>query len=99
MDLPIACTLAAVDVPARAEEIRALGRDSLLAVDNDDRRAVLRFRADAETRLRVERFVAAESECCAFLSFAFDGETLTIDAPDGAESTLSDFVSLLRSTA
>jgi hypothetical protein len=93
---PIACTLRAADVPARAEEIRALGRDGLLSAEGDERRAVLRFRGDAATRARVERFVAAESECCAFLRFEIDGSgTLTIAAPEGAGAALADFVALL----
>jgi hypothetical protein len=96
MDLPIACTLSAADIPARAADVRALGRDGLESADFDGRRAILRFRDDAAIRERVERFVAGESECCAFLSFTTDGATVTIAAPAGGESTLADLVALLR---
>jgi hypothetical protein len=92
-DLPIACTLDAPALEERLAEIRAVGRDALIAAEPG---GVLRFRATPDTRRRLERIVAAEAECCAFLGLELleqDGELrLTISAPEGAEPVASGLV-------
>jgi hypothetical protein len=99
---PIACTLDPAEMPQRGEEIRALGRDGLLAVDRDERRVMLRFRPGAAIRRRVESIVAAESRCCAFLDFTIadeeDATVLTIEAPDGGEPTMHELAGLFAET-
>ena len=95
-DPPIACSLTAADLPARVDEIAALGRDALVAAHAADRRALLRFAAHPGVRERVDALVAAESRCCAFLTMRVEqagGEVaLTVDAPPGAEHVLRDMV-------
>lgn len=95
---PIACTLDPAEMPQRGEEIRALGRDGLLAVERHERRVTLRFRPDAAIRLRVESIAAAESRCCAFLDFtitrAGDATVLTIEAPEGGEPAMHELAGL-----
>lgn len=85
--LPIACTLSPAEMPRRAEQIRAVGRDGLIGADRGGRGAVLRFRP--EVRARVEEIVAAESACCAFLDFDLTEEdgaiVLRIAAPEGGD--------------
>jgi hypothetical protein len=97
--LPIACTLSAADLRARGEELRALGGDGLLDATEQEGRAVLRFRPDASIRERVERVVAAESECCAFLEFALvhsdDATVLTISAPNGGAEIVHELAGAL----
>jgi hypothetical protein len=97
--LPIACTLSPAEMPRRAAEIRALGRDALMTVELSEGRAVLRFRADPSTRARVERIVAAESQCCAFMDFDLfagdDAIVLTIAAPGGGEAPVQQLADLL----
>ena len=92
MELPIACSLGPADLSARLDEIRALGRDALLAAELDGTRAELRFAPGA--RERVERIAAAEARCCAFLAFDIrddDGAVvLTIDAPADAQPVLEE---------
>jgi hypothetical protein len=92
--LPIACTLSPTDLTARGAELRALGDDGLLELSEDDGRAVLRFRADPDVRARIEAIVAAESECCAFLSFrlehAADASVLTIGAANGGAEVMHE---------
>ncbi len=92
-DVPLACSLDAPSLGERLAEIRALGRDALLAAEPE---GVLRFRATPETRRRLERIVAAEAECCAFLSLDLreaDGELrLAIAAPPGAEPVAAGLV-------
>jgi hypothetical protein len=85
-ELPIACSLTASQLPQRLAEIAALSRDSFLADGPDG----LRFRGDETTRARLEALVAAEAECCSFLSFDIrrgEGElVLSIAAPLDAQS-------------
>jgi hypothetical protein len=93
-ELPIACTLSAAEMPARLEEISALGA-RLLSRDDDGRQVILRFRSDGDTRGRLETLVAAEARCCAFLELTLNEDdeaiSLTILAPEGAEEALGEF--------
>jgi hypothetical protein len=95
---PIACTLSPADMPQRAADIRALGRDALLTVERSEARATLRFRRDSATRTGVETIVAAESKCCAFIDFelsdAADAIVLTLEAPAGGEPAMHMLVDL-----
>ena len=92
-DLPIACSLDADALAERVGEIRALGRDALIAVDPG---GVLRFRATPSTRERLERIVAAEAECCPFLGLELSQERdelhLTVSAPNEAEPVAMELV-------
>ena len=94
-ELPIACSLSAGDLEARQAELVAIGRRSLLAVTRADRVPVLSFRNDGGTRAELERIVAAEAECCAFLEMKIgEGDllTLTIDGPEGAGPIIEELV-------
>jgi hypothetical protein len=95
-ELPIACSLTAADMPGRLAEAAAIGRAGLLGVEATEARAVLHFRADADTRARLAAIVAAEAECCPFLAISLDDGrgalALTIEAPPGAEPVLRDLV-------
>ena len=94
----ISCTLSPDDMPKRAAEIRALGREALLSVERSEAGATLRFRGDPVTRARVERIVAAESKCCAFIDFELSGSddplVLTLRTKAGAEPALHMLVDL-----
>jgi hypothetical protein len=93
---PIACTLPAAELPLRLAEMSALGHDALISSEREARTARLRFRADGSARRRLDAIVAAESSCCAFLTFDVrtdsDALMLTITAPAGAEPALDDLV-------
>ena len=93
---PIACTLSDAELPARAAHLRTLGADALVGADVGDGRAVLRFRADAEERVR--RAVAAEAECCAFLDLRLerggDDLLLTVAAPEGAGEAVAQLAAM-----
>jgi hypothetical protein len=99
-ELPIACSLNATELPARLAEMAALGRDALLDARTGQTRAELRFAAGAGVCERVEAIVAAESQCCAFLTMAVTAESdtvlLTIDAPEGADVVLAELVDAFR---
>jgi hypothetical protein len=93
-DPPIACSLSADELPPRLDAIGEIGRTSLLAVEHAGGRAELRFRPAA--RDAIAAIVAAEAECCAFLSMELRDEpealVLTIGAPKGSEPVLHELV-------
>jgi hypothetical protein len=83
-------------MPARLAEMAAIGGTSLLDVEAAGRHARLRFRQEPGVRDRLSSIVAAESECCAFLTMRLGDEpgatTLTINGPDGAEPVIDELV-------
>lgn len=87
---PIACSLAADDLRQRLDEIAAVGAESLVARDSDGLRHTLCFHSDPQTRRRLERIIAAEAECCSFLSLTLveqKGELILIlEAPEDGRS-------------
>ena len=92
-DLPLACSLDGPALAERLAEMRAVGRESLIAAGPGGE---LRFRASPGVRQRLERIVAAEAECCAFLWLELsehDGELrLAVSAPEGAEPVVAGLV-------
>lgn len=86
---PVACSLAADDLSRRLAAIAEIGADSLSGSDVDGGRHLLRFRADAGTRERLETIVAAEAECCSFLDLSLRADAgelvLSISAPEHAQ--------------
>ena len=99
-DLPIACTLTAAELPERLAEMRDVGRAALIDARACGPRAELRFAAGAGVRDRVEAIVAAEAQCCAFLTMHVTEEpdtvVLAIDGPEGAELVVSELVGAFR---
>ena len=93
---PLVCALGAGDLTVRLAEMADLGHAALLDARNDGTRVELRFAAHAGVRPRVDAFVASESQCCAFLTMRVrdlgDAVLLTIDAPEGGEVALADFI-------
>src|SRR5829696_5043161 len=84
--MTLACSLAAADHRQRLADLDALRRDALLAHEPIDGGIRLTFAAAA--RERVEALVAAESECCPFLTMDLrvtgDRLVLEITAPEEA---------------
>jgi len=99
-DLPIACTLTASELTTRLREMADLGHAALVDARTTDDRAQLRFAAGAGVRERVAAIVAAESECCAFLTMRVSDEpdaiVVTIDAPEGAAPVLAQLIDAFR---
>jgi hypothetical protein len=98
-ELPIACSLSATELPARLALMADLARDAA-DVELSGTRATLRFAAGPSVRERVERFVVAESACCAFLAMQVrdepDAVVLDVSAPDDAELVLKELVDAFR---
>jgi hypothetical protein len=88
MSEPVACLLSGPELEQRLAEIAAAGRDAVRVGDE------LHFPADAATRERLEAIIAAESRCCAFLTFDLrecgDELALRINAPAEAEAIAAE---------
>jgi hypothetical protein len=95
-ELPIACSLQPGELAARQSELAWAGSRGLLSVDRpDERHAVLRFENDPETGVALERIVAAEGECCPFLSLKVsegDAIQLEIDGPAEAGPIIDQLI-------
>jgi hypothetical protein len=102
-DHPIVCTLTADEMPKRLAQIRAIGEASLRSAETIGSQAALRFRADPLTRRRLEAIIAAEGQCCAFLSFELTEEredlVLAIRGPAGSEPVMQELVAAFRGAA
>jgi hypothetical protein len=89
-DIPIACSLDAGALEQRLAAIAEIGAGSLISRQAEDGRHLLRFRADAATRKRLEEIVAAEAKCCSFLDLSLDQKgdelRLAIAAPRDAQA-------------
>lgn len=94
--LPIACTLAADELPARLNEIRDVSHAALRTKSTTGTHAVLCFEPAPGIHDRLAAIVAAESTCCAFLAMTLTDApyavTLTIDAPEDAGPVLDDLL-------
>ena len=68
---------------------------------SDKTRAELRFAAGASVRERLETIVEREGRCCPFLELRLsehaDVITLHVQAPEGAEMTLSEITGAFNS--
>jgi hypothetical protein len=76
-DTPIACTLDSDQLRDRVAFIERLASDALIAQDEIAGGVRSRFRDAPGVEARLRELVAAESDCCGFLSFAVrrgDGE-------------------------
>ena len=100
-ELPIACTLTPAGMTDRAAWLQRLGRASLRGGERTDTGLALQFDAAAEDEVRT--WVKAESECCAFLSFAVDrtGDELrlAVTGPPGSETVLDGLLAALTGTS
>jgi hypothetical protein len=99
-ELPIACSLATTELPARLAELTTLGRDALTDVLHEPGHAELRFAAGDGARDRIEAIVQAEARCCPFLKMDVRDEpgllVLSITAPPDAALVLGELVDAFR---
>jgi hypothetical protein len=102
-DMPIACTLSAVDYQRRLRAIRRVGFEAFVSADERPDGATLRFRNSPETRQQLDEIVAAERACCPFLSLTVDdaGDQLIVGvtAPPEARPVVSDLIDSFRAEA
>ncbi|MFP3588700.1 hypothetical protein SCB29_34540 [Paraburkholderia sp. SIMBA_055] len=83
---PLACSLSAKDFKDRANWLKELASNALLAHHVEGLCACLTYRAEAAED--VERLVSQEQQCCGFLRFQVtrndEHVELTITAPESA---------------
>ena len=94
-DLPIACTLSSDAMTDRLAFIDALTADALIARETTPSGLRVRLRDGADAECRVRELIAAESSCCAFLTFPLErsGDELVLDitGPDDARALIDLF--------
>jgi hypothetical protein len=94
-DTPIACTLSARDMSARAALIEALAEDGLLDRAASAHGLRVRLRDTPDIERRIWELIAAESRCCAFVEFRLgreDGDlVLDITGPADARAVIEMF--------
>jgi predicted ester cyclase len=73
-EIPIACTLNPAEMRDRVKSIDALLTDALLDQREIDGGVRTTFRDTPDVEHRIRELVAAESRCCAFLSFVVGRE-------------------------
>jgi hypothetical protein len=87
MSAPIACTLEGPERAARGRDWEALRARARLGEHRTETTLTTTWRRDEGVRAEVERLVAAERECCGFLSFELtigdDSVTLVTAFPEG----------------
>ncbi len=100
--VPVACSLDASGMQDRLARLNLIGAAALVEVEEPrEGAALLRFRADAETRSSLAEVVAAERACCPFLDLELadrDGLIeLSIAAPPESVGILGELVSAFSS--
>ena len=87
-DMPIACTLSPEARFARRATIVQLATDALVARERTDTGLRVRFSSTPDVEQRTRALIAAESECCPFLTFDLQHEAdelvLTVAGPPEA---------------
>jgi hypothetical protein len=97
-DLPIACTLPPGELGARGDELlTGLVKQALERQDLPEGYR-FRFEPDGETLLRIARAMAAERQCCRFLTFQLTADAdagpiwLDVTGPEGTCAFLDDLL-------
>jgi len=84
----MACSLSAVDLRQRQRDVASLAAGALASRSSIPGGERFVFRAAADTAARLERLVAAEAECCPFLTMDLrrDNDALVLDVTGSAEA-------------
>jgi hypothetical protein len=87
-DIPIACTLSPDGLNARLALIDSLAADGLLGRSSTAGGVRVRLRDTPDIEQRTRELVAAESRCCAFLTFDLgrDAGELVLDISGSADA-------------
>jgi hypothetical protein len=93
MDQPIACNLPPADLRARGDDMSEIARRALRARHPLEGGARLTFAGDATTERDLRDVIAAEAQCCAFLTFDLrredDALRLDVTGPEEAQPLIA----------
>ena len=91
----VACSLTDAEYKERRFEMRQQLIPHITRIEHSELSLLLAFNDTKVARSEVMTFVDLEQQCCGFLNFVVSpsGEqlTLTIDGPEGSQSTLKAF--------
>ena len=89
--LPIACSLGANDLSSREQEWRGVMESALLETVAIPAGVTMRLTKTPETLASIERLVALERDCCAWIEWALTdlGSSLVLEATAGTEQGVS----------
>jgi hypothetical protein len=100
---PIACTLAADDMPGRLAEWRDFARGSVRAVESGPTSARLLLARSDDVLVTAASLAQRETQCCAFFAFSIvleaDERWLSVTVPEDAEEVLASFVEMLAAAS
>jgi hypothetical protein len=101
VELPLACTLGPADGAERMRRWHALVAAAPPRLRRGSGRLELRWQLDAVGARELEALVAAERDCCGFVTWTLDrdddGPTLTITAQPGRPDDVEAILAMLRS--
>jgi|tagenome__1003787_1003787.scaffolds.fasta_scaffold17720185_2 hypothetical protein len=94
-DAPIACSLAPAEYRTRMDDTARVAQEALIERTATDGGVRMTFAGGDGMRERLERYVAAERECCPFLDLDLaereDGRiVLEVTGPDEARPIITD---------
>jgi hypothetical protein len=92
-EIPIACSLSAADVVKRQRLWRELLDTSLLARESIPGGLRLTVRPGAGTQLCA--LIDLERDCCPWITFAVDGESVTMTAVGDGEEALAQMFTVI----
>ena len=94
MNAPIACSLAPSDIRARRATIDGIARESLRSREPIEGGARLIFAPDTATENALRDLIAAEAECCPFLTMDLargtDAVMLEVTGPEDAQPIIAE---------
>ena len=94
MDAPIACTLTPGQYRDRTAGLAALARDGLVTREPTQSGRRLTFARSDELERKLRAAIAAEAECCPFLTLALDHRhehlVLDISGPEDARPVIAE---------
>ncbi len=97
-ELPVACTLGASDGPARLQRWQHLHQIAALTAQLTNGELEVRYQPGPEVLAELQRLVAEEQVCCAFVSWAVTEDSgqpvLRVTAPAGSPQDIEPIAAM-----
>jgi hypothetical protein len=99
-DLPLACTLGAIDGAERSRRWRQLAADAAPVTRRTEGQLEIRYQPGPGVLDELRALAAAEAECCSFVAWAVTEQaghpTLVVTAPPGEPDRIEPIATLFR---